>query len=141
MRCLEDENVFVRRAAVNGVIRLFNISPSFFLMHNNFSLVDKMKSLVEDRDGVVMVNSLLVVDELMRCQNNEDVVRDGGREQCDQKNYGDNNDYSNNDNSAIESVNETKIRNLVITKSLVMHLLTKFKVSSVFLIIYTIIIE
>lgn len=59
---LEDSSVYVRRAAVLSCVSLYGVNSELLLENG---IVDKLYNAIRDSDSVVVVNSLLALDEIL----------------------------------------------------------------------------
>ncbi|XP_077997487.1 AP-4 complex subunit beta-1-like [Glandiceps talaboti] len=59
---LQDKSAYVRRTAVIGCVKLWHIAPSFIIENG---IVDQLYSMLRDKDTIVVVNCLTVLDEVL----------------------------------------------------------------------------
>ncbi|XP_006815176.1 AP-4 complex subunit beta-1-like [Saccoglossus kowalevskii] len=60
---LEDSSAYVRRVAVIGCLKIWNIAPNIITGHN---VVDKLYNMLRDSDTIVVTNCLSVLDEILQ---------------------------------------------------------------------------
>lgn len=72
-KSLADPNAYVRKTAVMGVLKLFNLQPD---MVNDSNLVDQLYAMIEDPDGGVSANCIMVLNEVLL--NNKDGASGSG---------------------------------------------------------------
>ena len=61
-KSLSDPNAYVRKTAVMGVLKLFNLQPD---MVKDSNLVDQLYAMIEDPDGGVSANCIMVLNEVL----------------------------------------------------------------------------
>ncbi|ESN91141.1 hypothetical protein HELRODRAFT_194538 [Helobdella robusta] len=67
INCLNDENVFVRRASILGCAKICRINPSLFSQFQT-DVIQQLQTLLLDSDIIVVYNALSVLNEILSKQ-------------------------------------------------------------------------